>query len=132
MLISELNSVACPVKYMKKYFNVCNILTPSREFLFKPMYRSGKTSGLIKSDKRLNYTRARECVVNRLREIMPPDCKIGLHSLRAGGATAAANFDKVNERCWKRHGRWKIETAKDSYIADSVAKRLKVSQNLGL
>ena len=70
-------------------------VTPSREFLFKPMYRSGKTSGLIKSDKRLSYTRARECVVNRLREVMPRDCKIGLHSLRAGGATAAANSDKV-------------------------------------
>ena len=32
----------------------------------------------------------------------------------------------------KDHGRWKSETAKDGYIADSVAKRLKVSQNLGL
>ena len=68
VLISELNSVDCPVKYMK-YFNVCNIVAPGREFLFKPMYRYGKTSGLIKSDRRLSYTRARECVVNRLREL---------------------------------------------------------------
>ena len=63
---------------------------------------------------------------------MPPDCKIALHSLRAGGVTAAANSGKVNEKCWKRHGRWKSETAKDGYIADPVAKRLKVSQNFGI
>ena len=38
----------------------------------------------------------------------------------------------VNERCWKCHGRWRSESAKDGYVVDSVDKRLSVSQILGL
>lgn len=55
----------------------------------------------------------------------------GLHSFRAGGATAAANA-LVKDRLFKRHGRWRSETAKDGYIENSVAERLIVSQSLGL
>ena len=35
-----------------------------------------------------------------------------MHSLRAGGATAAANAG-VPDRLFKRHGRWKSESAKE-------------------
>ena len=60
----------------------------------------------------------------------PPD-EFGLHSLRAGGDTAAANA-KVPDRMFKRHGRWKSETAKDGYVKDDVKSRLEVSKSLGL
>ena len=59
------------------------------------------------------------------------DLDIGLHSLRAVGASAAANAN-VNERCWKRHGRLKTDSAKDSYDADSLESRLSVSKSLDL
>jgi hypothetical protein len=52
-----------------------------------------------------SYTRARVCIISRLKEVIFSS-NIGLHSLRAGGATVAANSN-VNERCSKRHGRWK-------------------------
>ena len=39
----------------------------------------------------------------------------GLHSLRAGGASAAAN-SHVSDRLFKRHSRWKSEKSKDRYI----------------
>ena len=55
----------------------------------------------------------------------------GLHSLRAGGASAAANAGVV-DRLFKRHGRWKSENAKDGYVRDALQERLKVSRNLGL
>ena len=55
----------------------------------------------------------------------------GLHSLRAGGATAAANAG-VADRLFKRHGRWRSETAKDGYVKDSVASLLSVSKALDL
>ena len=42
---------------------------------------------------------------------LPPE-EIGLHSLRAGDTTAAANA-RVLDRCFKRQGRWKSENAKD-------------------
>ena len=85
---------------------------------------------LIYKNKPLSYTRARVCIISRLKEVIFSS-NIGLHSLRAGGATVAANSN-VNERCWKRHGRWKSDSAKDSYIADSLEHRLEVTKLLGL
>ena len=52
-------------------------------------------------------------------------------SLRSGGVTAAANAG-VNDRCLKRHGRWKVDSSKDGYVADSLQKRLEVSKHLGI
>ncbi|VDI55329.1 Hypothetical predicted protein [Mytilus galloprovincialis] len=57
--------------------------------------------------------------------------KYGLHSLRSGGATTCANLG-ISDRLFKRHGRWRSETAKDGYIKDSLKDRLIVSENLGL
>ena len=55
----------------------------------------------------------------------------GMHSLRAGDATAAANAG-VPDRLFKRHGRWRSETTKDGYVKDSVEEHLGVSKHLGL
>ncbi|XP_065939468.1 uncharacterized protein [Magallana gigas] len=57
--------------------------------------------------------------------------KFGLHSLRSGGATAAAAA-RVNDRIFKKHGRWKSETAKDSYVRETLSEKLSVSSNLGI
>ena len=67
-------------------------------------------------NKKLSYTAARESIVSRL--------KLGLHSMRSGGATAAANSD-INDRVWKRHGRWKSDSSKDGYVVNSVDKGCK-------
>ena len=45
--------------------------------------------------------------------------------------TTAANAN-VNDRCLKRHGRWKVDSSKDGYIQDSVQKRLKITESLHL
>ena len=55
--------------------------------------------------------------------------KFGLHSLRSGGATLAAN-NGISDRLFKRHGRWKSETAKDGYIKDNLDALLSVSRSL--
>jgi len=60
-----------------------------------------------------------------------PAVDFGLHSLKAGGATAAA-VAGVQDRLFKKHGRWKSENAKDGYIEDSLQQRLSVTKNLGL
>ena len=57
--------------------------------------------------------------------------KFGLHSLRSGGATAAANSN-VKERMFKRHGRWRSEKAKDGYVLDSLEEKLAVTSVLGI
>ena len=53
----------------------------------------------------------------------------GLHSLRSGGATTAANRG-VPDRLFKRHGRWRSETAKDGYVHENESALLSVSRVL--
>ena len=79
----------------------------------------------------LSYTRAREIVLSAFDSIGLPKQDYGLHSLRAGGASAAANA-RVPDRLFKRHGRWKSDKAKDGYIKDSVHSLLSVSLPLGI
>jgi len=57
--------------------------------------------------------------------------KFGLHSLRSGGATMAANSG-VRDRVFQRHGRWKSAQSKDMYVDDDRDQRLSVSKFLGL
>ena len=76
------------------------------------------------------YTSTRENILKALAPVAG-DLKLGLHSLRSGGATAVANTD-VSDRNWKRHGRWKSDSSKDGYVVDSLGSRLEVSQKLGL
>ena len=78
----------------------------------------------------MSYSRARECILKMLISVAP-NCNFGVHSLRSGGVTAAAN-NEVGDRCLKRHGRWKRDESKDGYIEDSIEKRLHVTKSLGL
>ena len=57
--------------------------------------------------------------------------QFGLHSLRSGGASAAGN-NGINDRLFKRHGRWKSERAKDGYVKDSLDELLSDSLGPGL
>jgi histone deacetylase complex regulatory component SIN3 len=66
---------------------------------------------LIYKNKKLSYTAARESIVFRLR-FVSKGLKLGLHSMRSGGATAAANSD-INDRVWKRY-------ASDAFIAHTL------------
>ena len=115
-------------------FKICLSLagfsSDSKTFLFRQVYRSGSICKLINKDKKLSYTAAREALIKRVK-LVSPGCNIGLHSFRSDGATVAANAN-VNERCLKKHGRWKSDSSKDRYIVDSADNRLQVSQALGI
>ena len=99
-------------------------------YLFRQIIKTKKTTFLGKKDKQLSYTRVRECLVSRLR-LFAPGLKLGIHSLRSGGVTAADKAG-IADRLLKMHGRWKTDLAKDGYMSESSANRLKVSQSLGL
>ncbi|XP_063404577.1 uncharacterized protein LOC134688040 [Mytilus trossulus] len=129
-LVSKGQSMACPFDMLLKYVGMAHLDIFSDKYLFRPLYKSKNKSGLIQVNKPISYSTARECILKRLK-LVAPELNLGLHSLRSGGATAAANSD-VNERCWKRHGRWKSDSCKDGYVADSIENRLKVSKKLGL
>jgi len=132
VFISRLKSQYCPVQLLERFVTACNVdkkldknffLIP-RLFNTKKGYSASKTQGI-------GYTRAREIFLEKLKDLNLDNHNLGLHSLRSGGATAAAEGN-IDERLISKHGRWSSEKSKNGYIKDSVDKRLKISKSLGL
>ena len=122
---------ACAIDMLNRYIGAAGIDCSSEDFLFKPACRSKSNCFLISKNKKLSYSRARECIVGKLK-LVAPELRLGTHSLRASGATAAANAEGVSERCLKRHGRWKSDSAKDGYVDDSVERKLFITKQMNL
>jgi integrase len=79
------------------------------------------------------YTRAREIRIEALNKIGEDCSKFGFHSLRSGGASAAANSDaNLDARLVNKHGRWKSPSSADGYIHYSLENQLSVNKSLGL
>ena len=55
--------------------------------------------------------------------------KLGVHSLRSGGATAAAAAG-ITDRLFKKHGRWRSEKAKDGYVREGLTEKIVCFQKL--
>ena len=89
--------------------------------------KSYKLRGL----KPLSYTRVREIILSALESIGLDKSKFGLHSLRSGGATAAASAG-IQDRLFKKHGRWASDKAKDGYVRENIKEKLTVSKSLGI
>ena len=73
----------------------------------------------------------RDYFKSAFKDIVPNNALFSTHSLRAGGASAAANAG-VADRLFQRYGRWKSVSAKNGYVEDSAESRLLVSKNLGI
>ena len=85
----------------------------------------------LRKSCQLSHTRSREIVLSALEGIGLDKKKLGLHSLRSGGATAAAAAG-IDDRLFKKHGRWKSDKAKDGYVKESITDRLFVSKYLSI
>ena len=131
VMIAKGHTSACAYTMLERYLNLASIDLKSTDFLFKPMVKTKGAFKRIRKEKSLSYTRARECIIQKLKSVAP-ELNIGTHSLRAGGITTAANKGNVSERCLMRHGRWKTEACKNMYVEDSVDKRLNVTKALAL
>lgn len=131
ILIAKGVSAACPYHMLQSYMCKASIDCSSQSYLFRPIIRSRDVCKLSEKDKKLSYTRTREIVLAKLK-LAAPCLNLGVHSLRAGGASSAAASATVSERCLKRHGRWKADLSKDGYIQDSIQKRLKITEALHL
>ncbi|XP_033752191.1 uncharacterized protein LOC117335995 [Pecten maximus] len=122
----------CPVGNFELYLKLASIVDDSEGFVFRNLTRlNTDTYVLRKLNKPMTYSRFREIFMETFSSVVPDIKKFGLHSLRAGGASAAANAG-IPDRLFKRHGRWKSETAKDGYIEDNFRERLNVSRHLNL
>ena len=102
-------------------------------FLSLPFFRflhfHKVTSSYSLSSTGMSYNSTREIDLQAFPELGCPKHLFGLHSLRTGGASAAANAG-VSDRLFKRHFRWRTDRAKDGYIKDSLESLLSVSKSL--
>lgn len=126
--IARSNQDTCPVKALEQYIAAAKIDLGEDLPLFRALSSSRSTSKVRRQG--LSYSRAREIVKDAFKDITDVSY-ISLHSLRAGGATAAANTG-INDRLFKRHGRWLSENAKDGYVKDNFQSLLSVSKSLGI
>ena len=131
VVISELSSSACPVSLLKRYLDNLRIPPNSRDLILKPISNGKGICKLVSPDKPISYSCIRDGFRRDLKNIGVDPFKFGLHSLRSGGATSAANSG-INDRIFQLHGRWKSAEAKNIYVDDSIEQRLTVSKRLGL
>ncbi len=132
VVVSATGSPTCPVAMLKKYINVAGLFDLSlSDYLFRPIVMFKSENKYRLRDGKLSYTRCREIFKETLEEVGLDSTKFGLHSLRSGGASAAAAVG-VPDRLFRRHGRWKSESSKDRYVKETLSNKMLVSMNLGL
>ncbi|XP_072037315.1 integrase/recombinase xerD homolog [Amphiura filiformis] len=132
VVVGATGKSTCPVSMLQKYLVCAGINDPnSEEFLFRPVVLLKSLNKYVLRSGKLSYTRCSEILKEALEAIGLDSSKFGLHSLCAGGATAAAEIG-VPDRLCKRHGRWKSDSSKDRYVKESLSNKLVVSMNLGI
>ena len=129
--IARTGSPCCPVVLMERYLAKAEFQINDKGYVFRNFsYKKGSVV-LQDNDKKMTYTRVREIVKQKFMSIGLDTQCYTLHSLRSGGASAAAR-NNVPDRLFQRHGRWRTESIKNSYVEESTNNLLLVSQNLGL
>ena len=133
VVISEnFGSDSCPVTILSRYLNqVRPFLVDSAHFVFRALSKTKSSHKLVAVNKPISYSSARDYFKKSFKDIVPDISVVSTHSLRAGGASAAANAGMA-DRLFQRHGRWKSVSAKNGYVEDSLESRLSVSKNLGI
>ena len=131
--ISRSYSAACPVNILKRYLKSAGFTKKCDKYIFRAVsyFKSLGKHKLRPGNVSITYTCARELILKLFKLIGLDTRLFGTHSLRAGGATAAAE-NQVPDRLFKKHGRWRSERVKDGYVKEDLNQLLLVSQNLGL
>ena len=130
VIVARTGSSACSVAMLEHYYDMAALPKLSKLRLFRGIVVT-KSGERLRSQGSLSYTRLRELFLSKLSELGFNPKQFGLHSLRSGSASAAANAG-VPDRLFKHHGRWRSESAKDSYVKDSMTSLMSVSESLNL
>ena len=127
VLVAETATPTCPVALCKRYFDSAHIRPCSQEYIFRSLFfLPSENTYKLRGSSYLS-----EIVLSAFESIGLNKKSFRLHSLRAGGASTAANAT-INDRLFKRHGRWKSDKAKDGYVKENVESLLSVSKSLGI
>ena len=132
VIARSLSEVFCPVSLFKRYvLELERFPVEPNHYVFKPLTRSKLGHKFVSKNKPISYSTVKEYFKSSFKDIVPDIAAFSTHSLRAGGASPAANTG-VADRLFQRHGRWKSVSAKNGYIDDNLESRLLVSQLLGI
>jgi len=105
VFLRKSDSVSCPFHMLNRYVRSANLDLSSSLPFFRSLHFHKVTSSYSLRSTGTSYTRTMEIVLPAFAELgYPPKHLFGLHSLRAGGASAAANAG-VSDRLFKNHGR---------------------------
>ena len=133
LVIAKTGKDTCPVKFLSLYLSKFSIPQISCEFIFRKLsFHKKSDTYVLRKGNHISYTRAREILLENLRKIGLDSSKFGLHSMRSGGASEAANCGLVCDRLFKKHGRWRSDSAKDGYVKENDEIKRSVSLNLGI
>ena len=119
----------CHVHVAERYFAALGDSTDSTIPVLR-RFRSTKR-GLVPTPHSLSYTRTREIVLDAIKPFVPDISQYGLHSMRAGGASAAFN-SHVSPFLISKHGRWNSEKARNKYLQPDSESDLLPSKHLGV
>lgn len=131
LYIAKTGSINCPVSMLKSYLQMAGIVDEDNCFIYRNIRFAKGVLVLCGINKAISYTRTREVVKEKFESIGLKADIYTLHSLRSGGASAAAR-QNIPDRLFQRHGRWSTDSVKNGYINESLENLLMVSKNLGL
>ena len=123
--VANTGNVTCPVRALARYLEKAGRQPHPDMFMFRGITRHKVISRRVLRHKNvpLAYTTARTLILQAMAALGFNPALFGTHSLRAGGATAAANRSmaagcQINQ--------------KHKYVHEDIRQRLLVSKNLGL
>ena len=119
------SSSPCPAAVVEKFLKVGSHVKNSR--LFRRILHTEKKMELRKEP--MSYSRANELIKRELQKEELDPKLYGVHSLRAGGASAAAALG-VPDRLFQRQGEWRSERSKNNYIQESMESLLTVTNTI--
>lgn len=125
VFIARSDASPCPVAVIEKFIKMGRHDSNSR--LFRRILKTRKRMELRKEP--MSYSRANELIKQELRKEGLDPGFYGVHSLRAGGASAAAALG-IPDRLFQRQGGWRSEKSKNNYIQESLESLLKVTKTI--
>jgi integrase len=129
VVVAKLGGPKCPVGLLELYLDKANIKLETDQFLFRRICNYKGCMQIYKKDCPISYSIIRDAVKEKAKQIGLDPRQYSTHSMRSGGATAAAD-DGVNDRIMQRHGRWASSQSKNRYVKDKLSKRLSVTNML--
>ncbi|BDA47359.1 probable integrase/recombinase xerD homolog [Coccomyxa sp. Obi] len=124
IVLSAIESYSCPVKSVALLLQRAGLEGSSRPLFSAVSVCDGVE---VYGNTPASYQYLRRGILEPFQAVGLPAKQFGLHSLRAGGATQAAN-QGIPDRLWMEHGGWKSQRSAFGYVKTSSEVKAGVTQ----